>query len=266
MTDPQLEVITRRPTGAARSASLLFVHGGFAGAWCWDEHFLPWFVDRGYAAHAVSLRGHGNSGGGAQLNAWGIEDYVEDLARTVEGLNRPLILVGHSMGGYVVQKYLEDGEAVGLALMASVPPRGLAGPGLSLAMWNPSAAFSIGSMQTLGKRWGSASPMCDALFSDRLPTERANELLSRMGQESSRAMMEMLTGGWLDGGVGSTLPALVLGADQDDLIPPAFVRATARSYGVTPHVLEDMGHLMMLDADWEASAQCLLDWVRGIAL
>ena len=60
--------------------------------------------------------------------------------------------------------------------------------------------------------------------------------------------------------------ALVLGAGQDELIPSAFVRATARSYGVTPHIFEDMGHLMMLDEGWEASAQCMLDWVRNIAL
>lgn len=264
--DPDLEVIARRPTGRARSIPLLFVHGGFAGAWCWDEYFLPWFVDRGYAAHAVSLRGHGGSGGRAELNAWGIEDYVEDVARTVEAMDRPPVLVGHSMGGYVAQKYLEDGEAAGLVLMASVPPRGLAGPGLSLAMWNPSVAFSIGSIQNAGKLWGSVAPLRDALFSDRMPDDRATEFLSRMGAESSRAMADMFNGSWLGGGVDPTVTALVLGADQDDLIPSPFVRATARSYGVTPHVFEELGHLMMLDTGWEAVAQRMLDWLHRNAL
>ena len=34
------------------------------------------------------------------------------------------ILVGHSMGGLVVQKYLEQNPAQGAALMASFPPQG----------------------------------------------------------------------------------------------------------------------------------------------
>jgi pimeloyl-ACP methyl ester carboxylesterase len=44
-----------------RPTPLLFVHGAWHGAWCWDEYFLDFFAGRGYRALAVSLRGHGNS-------------------------------------------------------------------------------------------------------------------------------------------------------------------------------------------------------------
>jgi pimeloyl-ACP methyl ester carboxylesterase len=56
-----LEVIDKGSGSEAHPAPLLFVHGGWHGAWCWDEHFLRFFADKGYQALAVSLRGHGNS-------------------------------------------------------------------------------------------------------------------------------------------------------------------------------------------------------------
>ena len=39
-----LELLTRRPQGDTREAPLLFVHGAYVAAWCWAEHFLPWFA------------------------------------------------------------------------------------------------------------------------------------------------------------------------------------------------------------------------------
>ncbi len=44
----QLEVLRREPASASESAPLLFVHGAFHGAWCWDVHFLPWFAPRSW--------------------------------------------------------------------------------------------------------------------------------------------------------------------------------------------------------------------------
>ena len=59
----QLELITRKPTSAAHSTPILFVHGAWHGAWCWDEYFMPYFAQQGYTTFALSYRGHGNSDG-----------------------------------------------------------------------------------------------------------------------------------------------------------------------------------------------------------
>lgn len=40
---------------------------------------------------------------------------------------------GHSMGGYVVQKYLETHDATAGVLMASAPPQGAMGASLRIA-------------------------------------------------------------------------------------------------------------------------------------
>src|SRR5512144_2722393 len=78
----QLEVITRTPKGLARPMPLLFVHGAYGGAWLWDEHFLPYFAERGWAAHALSLRGHAGSDGADTVQFARLRDYVADTYRT----------------------------------------------------------------------------------------------------------------------------------------------------------------------------------------
>lgn len=48
-----LEVIERGSGTATHPVPLLFVHGGWHGAWCW-ENFLDFFADAGYRAVAMS--------------------------------------------------------------------------------------------------------------------------------------------------------------------------------------------------------------------
>ena len=258
----RLELITRRPSEPAHPTPLLFIHGAFAGAWCWDEHFLPWFAERGYSAHALSLRGHGASDGRGALNDSSIADYVDDVVQAIERLPAPPLLIGHSMGGFVVQKYLEREEAAGAVLMASVPPRGLSGPSLSMAIWNPAAAFGMSSIQAFGQSWGSPAAMQDALFSSSLGADKALRHVARMGPESTQAMLDMFGGDMPNPGAMRRCPMFVMGATDDVLIPSAFVRATARSYDAPLQFLDGIGHLMMLDMAWQAAADSLLDWMQ----
>lgn len=45
-----LEVIAQMPEGVpCHDTPLLFIHGAYTAAWCWEEHFLPYFAARGHA-------------------------------------------------------------------------------------------------------------------------------------------------------------------------------------------------------------------------
>src|SRR5262245_54443775 len=100
-----LELLYRAPSARTHKPALVFVHGAYVGAWCWDVHFLRYFAARGFPAYALSLRGHGSSGCDGDYAALGIDDYVDDVARTVEEVEAPLILIGHSMGALVVRRF-----------------------------------------------------------------------------------------------------------------------------------------------------------------
>ena len=84
----KLEVLSSTPVGRLKPVPLLFIHGAFTGAWCLQEHFLPFFAEAGYAAYAVSLSGHGNSRGKEYLDHLSIADYVADVVEAMSS-HRP---------------------------------------------------------------------------------------------------------------------------------------------------------------------------------
>ncbi len=87
----KLEVITQIPKEQKYKTSLLFVHGMWHGAWCWDEFFLPFFADAGYHVTALSLRGHAGSEGKIQGSS--IMDYVRDVEEVARTLPTPPVPV-----------------------------------------------------------------------------------------------------------------------------------------------------------------------------
>ena len=78
------------------------------------------------------------SEGHERLHTWRLADYVADLEKAVGTMPSPPVLIGHSMGGMVMQKYLENHAGIaGVVLMASVPPQGLLPTNLHMAMRHP---------------------------------------------------------------------------------------------------------------------------------
>jgi pimeloyl-ACP methyl ester carboxylesterase len=118
-----LEIISKYPIESRHTTPLLFVHGAWHGAWCWKVHLLDFFASHGFSAHALSLRGHGNSAGRGDLRGTRIADFVDDVAEVARQLPKPPVVIGHSMGGLVVQKYLQKYPAPVAVLLAAVPPQ-----------------------------------------------------------------------------------------------------------------------------------------------
>jgi pimeloyl-ACP methyl ester carboxylesterase len=49
----KLEIISHEPKEGTRPTPILFVHGAWHGAWCWEENFLPYFAGKGYSTNAL---------------------------------------------------------------------------------------------------------------------------------------------------------------------------------------------------------------------
>ena len=90
-----------------KKETILFVHGAWHGKWCWDKYFRKTFTDKGYQIITFDLPGHDKSGKIKGINKYSIRDYVDSLKAEVQKLQELPIIIGHSMGGLVLQKYLE---------------------------------------------------------------------------------------------------------------------------------------------------------------
>jgi non-heme chloroperoxidase len=255
-----LEIISRPARGKARQTPLLFVHGAFAGAWCWDEHFLDYFAARGYHAHALSLRGHGGSWGHDNIDWWSIGDYVEDVRRAVAELEMAPVLIGHSMGGFVVQKYLETARVPAAVLMCSVPPQGLLGSSLQMAFSRPDLMGDLNHL--LGGGQVATHVLEQALFAQDVEPERLMRYYGHMQKESQRAIWDMTLFNLPQLLTMQRPPLHILGAELDALVPAAQIAITGSTYGVQPHIFPGMGHGLMLEQDWEKVATHLLAWLE----
>ncbi|HEY9194292.1 MAG TPA: alpha/beta hydrolase [Methyloversatilis sp.] len=257
-----LEIVTRRPVGTGRRTPLLFVHGAYTAAWCWDEHFLPHFADAGYEATALSLSGHGASPGREYLDLLSLDDYVRDVLEVMDGFDTPPVLIGHSMGGMVVQKCLETRQVPAAVLMASVPPQGLWASAVGLAMRKPDLMSELNSLLSGGST--SLDALREALFAQPVSMERLQQMARRVQPESARVIWDMTLFNLPQPSRMHRAPMLVLGAELDPIIPPSLTEMTARALGVEAELIPGMGHGMMLEADWRSVAQRMLDWLPQV--
>jgi pimeloyl-ACP methyl ester carboxylesterase len=261
----QLEIITGEPSSQARDAPILFVHGAWHAAWCWAEHFLPYFAEHGYLSLAVSLRGHGASEGRERLRWTSLSKYVEDVAQVVERLDRPPVLVGHSMGGMAILKYLESRQAPAAVLLASVPPQGLFAYTLRILRRYPVSTLKAGFTLSLYPIICSQSRCREFLFSENIPREKLGAYSGRMQDGSFRAYLDMMFLNLPQPAKVET-PLLVLGAAKDASITVREVEATARAYGTQAEFFPDMAHDLMLEPGWQSVADRILSWLheRGL--
>lgn len=258
--DMQLEIVTQEPQTDPHPTPILFVHGAWHGAWCWAEHFLPYFAEHGYASLALSLRGHGTSPGRERLRRTRIADYVTDVAQVVSQLPKPPILVGHSMGGLIVQKYLETHSAPAAVLLASVPVMGVVKTTLRTAMNHPLPFLKANLTWSLYPIIGTPTLTREAFFSMDMPAEQLDRYFVRMQDESYPAFLDMMVFN-LPRPKKVAVPLLVLGAANDTIFHPDEVEATARAYHTQAEFFPNMAHDMMLEAGWQSVADRILSWL-----
>jgi pimeloyl-ACP methyl ester carboxylesterase len=77
----------------------VLIHGAWHGGWCWDK-VIQALTKAGHTAEAPTLPGMnpGDDRGGVAFN-----DYVEAIEATLKRQDAPVILVGHSSAGFLLQ-------------------------------------------------------------------------------------------------------------------------------------------------------------------
>jgi pimeloyl-ACP methyl ester carboxylesterase len=252
---------------------VVFVHGAFCGGWAFDAFREP-FEARGFETHAPNLPHHERGADLEQLAQAGLREYANATAHYIRELRAPPVLVGHSLGGLVIQLAAMHAPAAGLVLLAPSAPWGV--PPTTLDEHGNHLGLTL-----LGDYWRRpVSPdyrVARANTLDRLSREDARRAFARFVPESGRAVREAMQW-WLDHSMSSQAPvykiaAPVLGiaGGRDRVNPASTVRRVISRFPEGQahfHEFVDMSHWLIGEPEAGDVAQLALQWLeaRGIGI
>lgn len=100
----------------------MLIHGAWHGAWCWEQ-LEKELEARQIGVSVLDLPGHGDDA--TPRDQVDMAAYVERVALWVRELDRPVELLGHSMGGAVITAVAEQIPAflTGLTYLCAFMPR-----------------------------------------------------------------------------------------------------------------------------------------------
>lgn len=294
-TGIKVQVLSSQPERAT-GPPLVFIHGSFHAAWCWDENFFDYFTSLGYPVAAFSLRGTGGSFAGEGVSKIKIEEHVSDLQSflkklpDVVGTSEKPVLISHSFGGLTVMKYLElhPDEAkhlAGIVTMCSVPPSGNGPMTLRFLKRSLIDSYKI----TVGfvlKRCIEKDDLCRDLFFgggkvllsdgqiddhgvsdddiDRYQSYFARDTVAIIDVS---ALLKSLPSKAAVNGKAPYLsvlpPRLVIGASRDFIVDRQGVDETADFLGLNGALFVDSPHDVMLGRNWKNAAAAIHSFVQS---
>lgn len=209
--------------------SLILIHGGAHGAWCWEPVISP-LRAAGHDVQAVDLPGRGGSAAGGPGVT--LEDWVGTVSAAVDRADSPPVLVAHSMGGLSASQLAErrGGDIARIVYVcAVVPADGGAGlptlqqAGAECALLVPGALIPTADGSTLSV----APEHARIAFYQACPEPDVQAALSRLCAEW---VLPMATPLRLGTGFAS-VPKHYIGATKDRAVPPSFQRMLAERCG-----------------------------------
>ncbi|MBX3275343.1 MAG: alpha/beta fold hydrolase [Sandaracinaceae bacterium] len=246
---------------------MLFIHGMFLTGRSWAP-WVEWFGARGIDAIAPDWPGREGTAAerraspAPELRALRLRDVVDRFEAIARAEPELPLLVGHSMGGLVVQLLLARGAGAAGVALSSAPPEGVRSFAWShlvsnaAVLWPGSAPIepSIGWWRDAFWHTGAPDDVRAAYDQHVVPESR---LVGR-GPLGPEAKIDFAR---------PRPPLLFVAAAKDRIIPPALNRANAARYrpdaGVTDFVeLPERTHYLVGQPGWEEVAERTLDWLR----
>lgn len=208
------ELFTRHWECAESRARMLIVHGigEHSGRW---EHVGSYFAAAGFDVYSYDQRGHGRTSDGP-VDVESFDQFLDDIEQQLSGLDEPVVIYGHSMGGLIATAYAESDRPQPDLYVLSAPALSASVPAVlrlaatvlskvtpSMAMKNP----------IKGEQLSRDPAVAEAYFADPLVYEKAttrfgNAFLNAM--DRAREAVDQIR-----------RPILVIHGANDELVPPS---------------------------------------------
>ncbi|MDD2223563.1 MAG: alpha/beta hydrolase [Gammaproteobacteria bacterium] len=205
------------------------------------------FVEQGYVTESLRLPYHcpkaeHTAASKEKLAQTALQDYVVYIIEQVKRQNSPPILIGHSMGGLLVQLVAAQVPCNRLILLSSAAPAGINGLSLSaiktfgsnllrFPLWR-----SITEVKLASIRYGIANSQSAAV---------QREIYARSTYESGRATWQISMGLLLGRRSAAYVnteqiqcPVLIIGGTADRITPINVQRSIAQGFGARGQLVE----------------------------
>ena len=247
---------------------VIFIHGMYLNGQSWK----PW-VER-FAAAGLSCSApswpyhHGDprtlrSEASPDLGALTFGAVTEHLKALIDALDERPILIGHSIGGLLVQRLLSDGYARAGVSISSAPPQGV----VSFSPHFVRANFPHINPLAANKPVYMTPERFHYAFCNTMTRSASDDVFDRFVVPESRNVARSTLGrsGRIDF-AALQLPLLFLTGTEDHLTPVAMVRRNANRYRaslgrVDYREFEGRSHYICGEQGWEEVADAVLGWL-----
>jgi pimeloyl-ACP methyl ester carboxylesterase len=268
-----LSVCSNRITMNYFPKSVVFITGTFIGNNCWDEWKI-YFESKGYRCIAPAwpykdatpeeLR---NRSGNDAIALNTITSLADHFAAIINSLPEKPVLIGHSLGGLVVQLLLQRNLGVAGVAIHSFPPQGVQRFGLSFlkVIWQTMMLFSS-SRQTY------MMPFLKWKYTivNGMDCERQKQLFYKYAiPESKKVIRDVFRCRTKIDFKRSHTPLLFLAGAEDKMIRPSMNYRNYKKYDSEDSItgyknFKGRNHLFFEHPQWKEEADYILSWLQRI--
>lgn len=244
-----------------QTLTVVLLHGVCFGAWYWETNFQPWFAEKGYNVISVSYRNHGKSEKKGSLKWRTINEYVEDVHSVISKIKGEVYIIGHSMGGFITQHYLQKYSSINIkkaVLLCTVPASGIGSATLQVIKTYPLSFLKALFTFSFVPVFNSKPKAKKFMFAPNVSDELIDAAVPRMQDESFRAYLDMMFLN-LPAAKQCSIPLLMIGGNDDFLVRPSSLKKCCKKLNVEL-VMMPGGHNINMEKGWEKVAERIEDF------